>query len=160
MTITREFIQGIRESEQSFLRQSIELGKHFADVRKRVADEGGDWSVLKAILKAEILDEEGGEHVKKILERVSNGAGYADLLGLDVNKKNFSSKIPDRPAPSDKPRGRVLGTAAGTTHRAAVSIDGGVAEGEGAATRDLIPAAPSGDQYNEIPDFLRRPLVA
>ncbi len=101
MTITREFLQNIRESEQPFLRQAIELAKHFSETRKRVADEGGDWSALKAILKAEILDEEGGEHLAAILSRADESAQYAGMLGLHINKKSFSSRVSSvRPGPA------------------------------------------------------------
>ena len=65
--------------------------------RKLVTNEGGDWNSLKAILKAEILDEEGGENLDKVLRHDGDRTAYADMLGLDpskMNNKNFSSAEP------------------------------------------------------------------
>lgn len=99
MTITRAFLQNIRETERPFLRQAIALSTHFSETRALVAGEGGDWGALKAILKAEILDEEGGEHLKTVLERADESTQYAGMLGLDINKKNFSDEKPQRTPP-------------------------------------------------------------
>ena len=139
----------------------------FNEMKAEDKDKQIDWASLKALAvarDADLHDEKSRGRVKKLLAKRTYASWYADINGIGQDEQNCtirsSSEISDRPAPSDKPRDRALGTAAGTTHRAAVSIDGGEVEGEGAATRDLIPAAPSGDRYNEIPDFLRRPLVA
>ncbi len=72
-----------------------------AGMREVVAKAGGDWGQLKALIKAQIQDEndDAGDrkHVKKILDKAGYATAYADMLGLNMNEKNFSERTePDR----------------------------------------------------------------
>lgn len=64
-----------------------------AAFRETVTTKGGDWSQVKALVKAMIQDErdEAGGHkrVLAILHKAGNALGYADMLGLgNLNEKN------------------------------------------------------------------------
>lgn len=57
-----------------------------ASFREKVTAQGGDWSQVKALVKAMIQDErdESGGHkrVLTILHKADHALGYADMLGL------------------------------------------------------------------------------
>lgn len=64
-----------------------------AGLREVVAAAGGDWGQLKALIKAQIQDEDDeagdGKRVQKILDRADYATAYADMLGLgNLNEKN------------------------------------------------------------------------
>jgi thymidine phosphorylase len=70
-----------------------------AGLRDVVAAAGGDWSQLKALLKAQIQDEEAGEdkRVRKVLEKAEYATAYADMLGYSafskmMNEEHFSDQ--------------------------------------------------------------------
>jgi thymidine phosphorylase len=66
-----------------------ELIKGFREV---VTANGGEWSSLKALLKAQVEDERDdagdGKRVRKILDKADFAAAYADMLGLNLNEEN------------------------------------------------------------------------
>lgn len=71
-----------------------------ASFRESVTAKGGDWSQVKALVKAMIQDErdEAGGHkrVLAILHKADNALGYADMLGLgNLNEKNSFEGVPD-----------------------------------------------------------------
>lgn len=72
--------------------------------REKVTAQGGDWSQVKALVKAMIQDErdESGGHkrVLAILHKADHALGYADMLGLgNLNEKNsFAEEIPPHDA--------------------------------------------------------------
>lgn len=65
-------------------------------LREVVTANGGEWSSLKALIKAQIEDERDeagdGKRVRKILEKADFSAAYADMLGLNMNEENFISE--------------------------------------------------------------------
>lgn len=69
-----------------------ELIKGFREV---VTANGGEWSSLKALIKAQIEDERDdagdGKRVRKILDKADFAAAYADMLGLNLNEENKNS---------------------------------------------------------------------
>lgn len=77
------------------IEQQLDLAEQIAGLRELVTANGGDWSQLKALLKAQIQDERDekgeGKHVRKILDRADYATAYADMLGLaKMNEENFS----------------------------------------------------------------------
>lgn len=79
------------------IERQLDDAEQIAAFRDKVADSGGDWSALKALIKAQIQDERDetgdGKRVKKILEKAGFSTGYAELLGWsNMNEKNFSAE--------------------------------------------------------------------
>lgn len=79
------------------IERQLDDAEQIAAFRDKVADSGGDWSALKALIKAQIQDERDetgdGKRVKKILEKAGFSTGYADMLGWsNMNEKNFSAE--------------------------------------------------------------------
>lgn len=77
------------------IERQLDDAERIAAFRDVVASSGGDWSALKALIKAQIQDERDeagdGKRVKKILEKAGFSTGYADMLGWsNMNEKNFS----------------------------------------------------------------------
>jgi hypothetical protein len=65
-------------------------------LREVVTANGGEWSSLKALIKAQIEDERDdagdGKRVRKILDKADFAAAYADMLGLNLNEENKNSE--------------------------------------------------------------------
>lgn len=85
------------------IEQQLDLAEQIAGLREVVTANGGDWSQLKALLKAQVQDERDdagdGKRVRKILDRADYANAYADMLGLggaNMNEENFSA--PEAPA--------------------------------------------------------------
>lgn len=61
-------------------------------MREVVTAQGGDWSAIKALVKAQVQDaqdENGdGKRVRKVIEKSEFTTAYADMLGLNVNEEN------------------------------------------------------------------------
>ncbi|AEH79067.1 hypothetical protein I7G86_09975 [Sinorhizobium meliloti] len=79
------------------IERQLDDAEMIAGFRDVVSAAGGDWSALKALIKAQIQDERdetgNGKRVKKILEKADFSTGYADLLGWsNMNEKNFSAE--------------------------------------------------------------------
>lgn len=77
-----------------------------AGIRDMVSANGGDWSSLKALIKAQIQDERDesgdGKRVRKILDKADFSTGYADMLGW--SKMNEENNIPARSYAEEKGR--------------------------------------------------------
>ena len=85
------------------IEQQLDLAEQIAGLREVVTANGGDWSQLKALVKAQVQDERDdagdGKHVRKILDRADYANAYADILGFGgskMNEENFSA--PGEPA--------------------------------------------------------------
>lgn len=79
------------------IERQLDDAEQIAAFRDKVAESGGDWSALKALIKAQIQDERdetgGGKRVKKILDKAGFSTDYAALLGWsNMNEKNFSAE--------------------------------------------------------------------
>jgi hypothetical protein len=77
------------------IERQLDDAELIAGLREVVTAQGGDWSSLKALLKAQIQDERDeageGKRVRKILDKADYSAAYADLLGFNMNENNNSA---------------------------------------------------------------------
>jgi hypothetical protein len=66
-----------------------------AALRDQVAAQGGDWSALKALIKAQVQDEQDesgeGKRVKKLIEKAEFSTEYAETLGLNMNEGKITA---------------------------------------------------------------------
>lgn len=90
-------LKEIVSEARPYIERQMDDAERIAGFRDVVADAGGDWSALKALIKAQIKDERDetgkGSHVQKILDKAEFSSGYADMLGWsNMNEQNFSSK--------------------------------------------------------------------
>lgn len=95
MPITAQFLKNIMTEARPIIERQMDDAKLIAGFRTVVANNGGDWGALKALIKAHIEDENDetgdGKRVQKILEKADSSTAYADMLGLaNMNEKNFS----------------------------------------------------------------------
>lgn len=111
--------------------RQLDDATQIASFRETVTTKGGDWSQVKALVKAMIQDErEGkgdGKRVRAILEKAENATAYADMLGLgNLNEKNSFADdgfdpetgeiIDTNSAPDVAPQDQVGGPAEEQTH--------------------------------------------
>lgn len=93
----KEIVTAVRP----IIERQLDDAEQIAAFRDKVSDAGGDWSALKALIKAQIQDERDetgeGKRVKKILDKAGFSTDYADLLGWsNMNEKNFISEPASR----------------------------------------------------------------
>jgi hypothetical protein len=92
--LTSEQLKKIRAEARPYIQRQMEDAKIIAGFREVVSAGGGDWGALKAVIKAEIQDEddEGGNNKKigKIADKAEWTRIYLDMLGLgsNLNEKN------------------------------------------------------------------------
>lgn len=93
MTLSATQLRQVTSEARPIIERQLDDALKLAGLRDVVAAAGGDWSQLKALIKAQIKDEEAGDgkHVRKILERADYAMAYADMLGLNLNEENFSA---------------------------------------------------------------------
>lgn len=91
--LTSSKLKQVTSEARPIIERQLEDALKLAGLRDVVAAAGGDWSQLKALIKAQIKDEEAGDgkHVRKILEKADYAMAYADMLGLNMNEDNFSA---------------------------------------------------------------------
>lgn len=93
MTYSVSDLINIAREARGPIESQMEAAEILAGLGKVCRDKGIDWSQLKALVKAQIRDEQDetgkGAHVKSILSKAENAAAYADLLAK-MNKENFS----------------------------------------------------------------------
>lgn len=81
------------------IERMLEDAEKLAGLRDVVSAAGGDWGQLKALIKAQIKDENDedgdGKHVRKILDKADYANSYADMLGLKMNEENLSGESHD-----------------------------------------------------------------
>lgn len=67
-------------------------GELITAMREAVTAQGGDWSAIKGLVKAQCqddLDDSGdGKRVRKVIEKSEFTTQYADMLGLNLNEEN------------------------------------------------------------------------
>ena len=85
-------LQKIVAEARPIVARQLDDAEQIAALRKLVADKGGDWSALKALVKAQEQDHRDGgdKHVQKILEKTDFASAYADMLGLNLNAQSLS----------------------------------------------------------------------
>lgn len=91
-TQLKEIVSEVRP----IVERQLDDAERIAGFRDHVAEHGGDWSALKALIKAQVQDERDeagdGKRVRKILDKAEFSSGYADMLGWsNMNEQNFSS---------------------------------------------------------------------
>lgn len=92
--LTSAQLKKIVTETRPLIEQQLDLTEQIAGLREVVTSAGGDWSQLKALVKAQIQDERDevgdGKRVRKILDKADYAQGYADMLGLapKMNEKN------------------------------------------------------------------------
>lgn len=96
MAVTSQFLKGIMAEARPIIERQMNDAKIIAGLRTVVANAGGDWGALKALIKAHVEDEADdagdGKRVKKIVDKADDTAAYADMLGLaNMNENNFSA---------------------------------------------------------------------
>ena len=110
-------LRKLYDDARPVIEEQIDLTERIADLRGRATALGFDWSQIKALLKAQILDEhDDGQRVTRLLEKAGNAMAYANVLGFGaqvlvadqkVNEKNFSAdnKTKDlgEPKPAEPP---------------------------------------------------------
>lgn len=94
--ISSKALKEIVSEARPIIERQLDDADMIAGLRDVVADAGGDWSTLKALIKAQIQDERdetgNGKRVKKILDKAGFSTDYASLLGWsNMNEKNFSA---------------------------------------------------------------------
>ena len=81
---TSESLKKFFAAGRPLVEQAFDIAEEIAALRDAATAQGLDWSAIKALLKAQILDERGDtdKHVKKLVEKAEFACAYADMLGL------------------------------------------------------------------------------
>lgn len=100
--ISAKLLKDVVTEARPILERMLDDAEVIAGFRDVIAENGGDWSSLKALMKAQIQDERdeagGNKRVQKILDRADSSAAYADMLGLgNVTDLNYSAETPHDP---------------------------------------------------------------
>jgi len=89
------------------IERQLDIALQIAGLRTVVTEAGGDWSQLKALIKAQVQDEQADDpkRVDRILEKADYAKIYADMLGLgrpNMNEQNYSADEvePSSPEPN------------------------------------------------------------
>lgn len=86
-------VRGFFKEGRPLVEQDIDIAEQFKALRDAARAKNVDWSQIKALLKAQILDEREGtdKRVRAIVEKADCASAYADMLGL--SEKNVSREI-------------------------------------------------------------------
>lgn len=98
MSNSSTILRQIFNDARPLVEQSLDLSEQFAAFRELATANGLDWSQIKALLKAQVQDEQkddGKNRVGKIIEKADFATAYADMLGLgsNMNENNFSAEL-------------------------------------------------------------------
>ena len=93
---TSDDLRTIVTEARPLIEQWLDIGEQIAALREMATSRGLDWSQIKALLKAQILDERdesgSGERVQRIVKKAEYASAYADMLGWgNMNEDNFSA---------------------------------------------------------------------
>ncbi|KRA00263.1 hypothetical protein ASD64_01435 [Mesorhizobium sp. Root157] len=113
MAVTAQFLKNIMTEARPIIERQMDDAKIIAGLRTVVANAGGDWGALKALIKAHVEDENDdagdGKRVQKIRDKADSTSAYADMLGLaNMNEKNFSASQSYAEAKGVEPKHRLL----------------------------------------------------
>lgn len=91
--LTSVQLKQIVTEARPLVERQLDLAEQIAGLREVVTSAGGDWSQLKALVKAQIQDERDdasdGKRVQRILDKADYANAYADMLGIgNLNEKN------------------------------------------------------------------------
>lgn len=95
--ISTKILKQVVTEARPVVERMLDDADFIAGLREVITANGGDWSSLKALIKAQVQDERDetgdGKRVRKILDKADYSAAYADMLGLaKVNEKNISAE--------------------------------------------------------------------
>jgi uncharacterized protein (UPF0335 family) len=98
---TSSDLKALFQRARPLVEQQLDIADDFADMREEARTKGLDWAQIKSLLKAEIQDgRDGGERVKKIVEKADLATAYADMLGLaKMNEKSISREAANGSSP-------------------------------------------------------------
>lgn len=93
--LSSQTLKQIVAEARPIIERQLDDADQIAALREVVTAQGGDWSALKALIKAQVQDERDdagdGKRVRKILDKADFSTAYADMLGLgNLNEQNFS----------------------------------------------------------------------
>lgn len=92
MTASSTELRNLVTEARPLIEGQLDAAEIIKGLREAATAKGFDWSQIKALLKAQILDERDGKHrVKAILEKADSATAYAGMLGW-VNENNFSAQ--------------------------------------------------------------------
>lgn len=88
-------VRGFFEEGRKLVEQDLDIAEQFKALRDAARVKNVDWSQIKALLKAQILDERDGtdKRVRAIVEKADCASAYADMLGLGSEKNNTREEI-------------------------------------------------------------------
>jgi hypothetical protein len=137
------------------IEQQLDLTEQVAGLREVVTAAGGDWSQLKALVKAQIQDERDdagdGKRVKKILDKADYAQGYAGMLGMSkMNEQNYFAGDDDE----------LAGLAALDPTLLQLLIDGSKSEAGLALIRNALALMQGDDQSTAARKDVQRPTGA
>lgn len=91
---TRDELKKIVTVARPLIEQAADLGEELAAVRDAATEKGIDWSQLKSLLKASVLDEREGcsKRVDRLLEKADFATAYADMLGFGKMNENKNTR--------------------------------------------------------------------
>lgn len=121
-------LKAIITEVRPIIERQLDDAEIIAGFREKVTAQGGDWSQIKALVKAMIQDERdesgGSERVLAILHKADHALGYADMLGIGKLNEKFciSGSEPDH----DPETGEVFEPDAAAASPAGVSDAGEV----------------------------------
>lgn len=98
--ITSKLLKDVAAEARPVLERQLDDALIIAGLRDVIAENGGDWASLKALLKAKIQDERDpagdADRVQKILDKAEFSTAYADMLGM--TKMNEGIKFSSEPS--------------------------------------------------------------
>lgn len=93
--ISSKILKDVVTEARPIIERQLDDAELIAGFRDVVAENGGDWGSLKALIKAQIQDERDaagdGKRVKKILDKADYCAAYADMLGFANMNEGINS---------------------------------------------------------------------
>ena len=156
--LTSAQLKQITAEARPIIERQLDDALKLAGLRDVVAAAGGDWSQLKALIKAQIQDEETGDgkRVRKILDKADYATAYADMLGLSafskMNEENFfEGDIPEHDAegviiePQPAMAAQMAGTETAVANSTPGSGAGTVDAGEANWPSEMTTASPANE---------------
>jgi hypothetical protein len=90
---TLNALREIWAEARPYVEQQLELAEVIKGFREAATAKGLEWSAVKALIKAQIQDEQDGkDRVRKLVEKGEFTTAYADMLGLNLNEENKSAE--------------------------------------------------------------------
>jgi DNA-binding transcriptional MerR regulator len=86
---TIDALREIWTEARPYVEQQLQVAEVIKGFREAATAKGLEWSSVKALIKAQIQDEQdGGKRVQKLIEKAEFATAYADMLGLNLNEEN------------------------------------------------------------------------